>query len=70
MHDKVLNLTCFQKKKKKYMYSFRKSVLISLMCFSALILSKGITFSYVGLAEVVMRGRYTGLTLPNLNLGA
>ena len=52
------------------MYSFRKSVLISLMCFSALILSKGITFSYVGLAGVVMRGRYTGLTLPNLNLGA
>ena len=35
------------------------------MCVSALILSKGITFSYAGLAGIVMRGRYAGLTLPN-----
>ena len=35
------------------------------MCVSALILSKGITFSYVGPAGVVMQGRYAGLTLPN-----
>ena len=36
------------------------------MCVSVLILSKQITFSYVGLAGVAMRGRYAGLTLPNL----
>ena len=36
------------------------------MCVSSLILSKGITFCYAGLAGVVMRGRYMGLTLPNL----
>ena len=35
------------------------------MCVSALILSKGIHFSNAGLAEVVMRGRYSGITLPN-----
>ena len=36
------------------------------MCVSALVLSKGITFCYAGLAGVVMWGRYAGLTLPNL----
>ena len=35
------------------------------MFVSALTLSKEITFSYAGLAGVVMRGRYVGLTLPN-----
>ena len=35
------------------------------MCVSALILSKGIRFSNAGLAEVVMRGRYSGIALPN-----
>ena len=38
---------------------------LSLMCVSALIFSRGITFQFAGLAGVVMRGRYTGLTLPN-----
>ena len=49
------------------MYSFRISVLFSLMCVSALIVSKGFTFFYAGLAGVVMRGRYVGLALPNQN---
>ena len=34
------------------------------MCVSALILSQGITFSYVGLAGVVTGGCCVGLTLP------
>ena len=36
------------------------------MCVSALIFSKGITFSYAGLVGVVyfMRDCYAGLTLP------
>ena len=36
------------------------------MYVSALILSKRITFSNAGLAEVVMRGRCAELTLPKL----
>ena len=36
------------------------------MCVSALVLSKGTTFCYAGLAGVVMRGRYAGITLRNL----
>ena len=36
------------------------------MCVSSLILSKAITFSNEGLAEVAMRGRCAGLTLPEL----
>ena len=35
------------------------------MCVSALILSKGIIFSYAGLAGVFMQGRYVRLTLLN-----
>ena len=35
------------------------------MCVSALILSKGIIFSYALLAGVFMRGCYVRLTLPN-----
>ena len=35
------------------------------MRVSALILSKGITFPYAGVAWIVMRGRYAELTLPN-----
>ena len=49
------------------MCSFRISVLFSLMCVLALIVSKGITFLYAGMAGVVMQGRYVGLALPNPN---
>ena len=35
------------------------------MYISALLLSKGITSSYVRLAGAVMPGRYAGLALPN-----
>ena len=38
------------------------------MCVSSLILSKAITFSNAGLAEVAMRGRCAGLTLPEFFL--
>ena len=44
---------------------FSKKIYKILGCQLASILSKGITFSYAGLAGVVMRHRFAGLTLPN-----
>ena len=35
------------------------------MCVPALIVTKGITFSYAELEGLVMWDRYAGLTLPN-----